>query len=223
MGRKRRFVIVLACAALLCGCSMLTAMLDSYAVTYDANGATAGSVPTDAAAYKLGDSVTVAGNTGSLANAGKTFSGWNTKADGSGTTYAPGAAFFMGPSDVTLYAAWSATASGDATLKRIVLTFGGTDYALAGSDFTDYTYDFLEMTGSGLCTITVTPTDPAAVVRSVTLWSNTHGSFLTPANDGSYSLDFTEVADAELTITIEAPDGAIASYLLYVYSYMPMP
>jgi|GEM_PF-1232087 len=78
----------------------------TYTVTYDDNGSTEGSVPTDSGSYEQGDPVTVAGNSGNLAKAHYTFVGWNTQADGSGTDYAPGTAFSMGSSDVTLYAQW---------------------------------------------------------------------------------------------------------------------
>jgi uncharacterized repeat protein (TIGR02543 family) len=218
MESKTRFVIVLACAVLLCGCTMLTEMFGSYSVTYDANNATEGSAPADATAYKLGDSVTVADDTGSLARTGYAFCGWNTKADGSGTTYAAGSTFSMGPEDVTLYAAWNSTT---ATLASVTLTNGTISVSVWGSDFTDFIYDFLPVTGYGTYTMTVAPTDSAAKVRSVTMWSNTHGSILASATDGTYSFDLGEVPDAELTITIEAPDGTIANYLLYVYASLP--
>jgi uncharacterized repeat protein (TIGR02543 family)/LPXTG-motif cell wall-anchored protein len=39
---------------------------------------------------------------------GFTFSGWNTEIDGSGTTYQPGAAVVMPPSNLNLFAQWSA-------------------------------------------------------------------------------------------------------------------
>jgi uncharacterized repeat protein (TIGR02543 family) len=59
---------------------------DEYSLTYDANGGT-GSVPTDSTTYNYGDTATVLGNTGSLVKTGYKFGGWNTAADGSGTTY----------------------------------------------------------------------------------------------------------------------------------------
>jgi len=77
-------------------------------LTYDANGATSGSAPTDATVHAQGDSVLVQGNSGNLAKTGWTFAGWNTKADGSGaTTYAGGAIFTMGSSAIRLYALWT--------------------------------------------------------------------------------------------------------------------
>ncbi|MFC5450084.1 OmpL47-type beta-barrel domain-containing protein [Paenibacillus aestuarii] len=79
----------------------------TYAVTYNGNGNTGGSVPTDPSAYVQGATVTVSDNTGSLVKTGYTFSGWNTAADGRGTDYAANATFSMGSANVTLYAKWT--------------------------------------------------------------------------------------------------------------------
>ncbi len=62
-----------------------------YTVTYDGNGEDSGTAPTDLNDYNVGDTVTVLGNTGSLAKAGYTFGGWNTQADGSSTSMRAGA------------------------------------------------------------------------------------------------------------------------------------
>ncbi len=78
----------------------------TYTVTYDANGATGGTVPVELLSYEKGVLVTVLDNTGALVKTGATFGGWNTKADGTGTTYVPGQKFTMGASNVTLYAKW---------------------------------------------------------------------------------------------------------------------
>lgn len=78
----------------------------NYTVTYDGNGSTGGSVPTDSNSYTQGSSVTVQGNTGSLVRTGYTFAGWNTVADGSGTNYLADATFDIGSTNVTLYAKW---------------------------------------------------------------------------------------------------------------------
>ncbi len=79
-----------------------------YTVTYDANGATSGTPPTDSNNYIVDATVTVLDNTGNLAKIGYSFSGWNTVAGGGGTPYAAGATFAMPAADVTLYAQWSA-------------------------------------------------------------------------------------------------------------------
>jgi uncharacterized repeat protein (TIGR02543 family) len=81
--------------------------VSTFSVTYEANGATGGSVPTDNNNYQQGATVTVLGNTGNLVKAGFTFAGWNTKADGTGTSYAGGATFSMGAANVILYAVWT--------------------------------------------------------------------------------------------------------------------
>src|SRR5690606_17043139 len=68
--------------------------------------------------------ITVADNTGGLTKTGHTFVGWNTAADGSGTSYQAGDTFQLGTSDVTLYAQWEK--------NRYTVTFdsnGGTGVA----------------------------------------------------------------------------------------------
>ena len=79
-----------------------------YTVTYNDNGKTSGSVPTDNTVYSSGSTVTVKGNTGSLAKTGYTFGGWNTSPAGTGTNYAAGSGTFSITSDITLYAKWTA-------------------------------------------------------------------------------------------------------------------
>ena len=81
---------------------------DTWTVTYNTNGATSGTVPTDDTEYDADNNmVTVLGNTGSLAKTGYTFDGWNTKADGTGDDYAAGDKFTIS-ANTTLYAKWEA-------------------------------------------------------------------------------------------------------------------
>ena len=76
----------------------------TYSVTYDANHATSGTPPaTQIKTYNV--SLTLATNLGSLARTGYTFQGWNTAADGSGTTYAVGATYTAN-GHLALYAKW---------------------------------------------------------------------------------------------------------------------
>ena len=75
----------------------------SLTVTYKLNGGT-GTVPTDTERYKPHDSFTVLPNTGT--RKGYVFAEWNTRADGSGRSYAPGETCVIS-GDVTLYARWS--------------------------------------------------------------------------------------------------------------------
>lgn len=76
----------------------------NYSITYDANGATSGTVP--ATQTGLAGNATVASNTGSLALTAYNFAGWNTLANGTGTSYAAGATI-NSSSDVVLYAKWT--------------------------------------------------------------------------------------------------------------------
>ncbi len=78
----------------------------TYTVTYDGNGSTGGSIPAAAGSYEEGDTVTVLGNINSLMKSGYSFGGWNTAANGSGTSYSPGDTFSMDTVNVTLYAQW---------------------------------------------------------------------------------------------------------------------
>ena len=92
----------------------------TYTVTYNGNGNTGGSDPVDSSNYVQGQSVTVLGNTGSLVRTSYSFAGWNTQANGSGTTYTQAQTFTMGTANVTLYAVWTSTAT--VTLSSITVT-----------------------------------------------------------------------------------------------------
>jgi hypothetical protein len=87
-----------------------TGLSPMYVLSYDANGATGGTLPTgyQPIGYQKSASVPVLANTGSLAKTGKVFSGWNTAADGSGTTYQPAALLTIATADIVLYARWVA-------------------------------------------------------------------------------------------------------------------
>lgn len=79
---------------------------EKVSLVYNANGSTGGTVPATAG-YDKGATVTVAGNTGGLVKTGFDFAGWNTSADGSGTTYQGGNTFTIN-ANTTLYAIWTA-------------------------------------------------------------------------------------------------------------------
>ena len=82
----------------------------SFTITYDPNGATAGTVPVDSMSYSLGQEVTVKGNTGNLIRGNDIWARWNTKADGTGGPFGPLASgTFNITSSVTLYAQWYTT------------------------------------------------------------------------------------------------------------------
>ena len=78
--------------------------LTPYTITYDANGGT--NSPASHIKYH-GESVGL--SSAGPTYEGRTFTGWNTAADGSGTAYAPGAIYSINAS-VTLYAQWATDA-----------------------------------------------------------------------------------------------------------------
>ena len=80
-----------------------------YTFTYNGNTNTSGNAPPDGSSpYESGSTVTVLGNVGSpiLAKFGFTFAGWNTVANGSGTSYSQGNTFTIN-TNTTLYAQWT--------------------------------------------------------------------------------------------------------------------
>ena len=86
--------------------------VNAFAVTYNANGADGGTVPTDNGNYLSGATVTAKSNSGSLTRTGYNFVGWNTRADGNGTNIAAtGSATFSITASTTLYAKWESAVS----------------------------------------------------------------------------------------------------------------
>ena len=112
------FAIAFAGIIALTGCDLLLSVIEGpgddleaenagqYAVTYNANGATAGSIPAHDGLFSTGDTITVLENSGNLVRTGYNYIAWNTQANGLGTNYAPGQTFTMGSSEVILYAVW---------------------------------------------------------------------------------------------------------------------
>ena len=110
-------------------------LVPTYTVTYNGNTNTSGNAPTDGSSpYTTGSTVTVLGNTGSpvLAKTDYTFSGWNTLANGSGTSYSPTNTFTINANTI-LYAQWTpitytVTYNGNTNTSGIVPTDGSSPY-----------------------------------------------------------------------------------------------
>lgn len=76
-----------------------------FLISYNANNATTGNPPANQ--IKLSDvPLTLASNTGNLARTGYTYSGWNTAADGFGTSFAEGATYTANAA-LSLFARWT--------------------------------------------------------------------------------------------------------------------
>ena len=74
-------------------------------LTYDGNNNGSGNTPIDVNDYRCTDIATILGNTGNLSKPCFIFNGWNTAADGSGTTYLEGDVLNISE-PTTLYAQW---------------------------------------------------------------------------------------------------------------------
>ena len=120
----------------------------SYTVSYNANGGTGTpssqtkeqNVSLTLSSIKPSKSYVIQynANGGSVSPASKnvacTFRSWNTKQDGSGTSYAPGGTYTSN-SDVTLYAQWTNPTAGTlATPSRSGYTFAGWFSSAAGGE-----------------------------------------------------------------------------------------
>lgn len=104
---------------------------DTYAVTFDGNGADGGAQEPETKTY--GSRLVVPGCT--FTRSGYTFSAWNTAADGTGTSYAAGS-YYETNEPVTLYAIWTKNnipvyLNDDGTIRQAVkayMNIGGTVY-----------------------------------------------------------------------------------------------
>ncbi len=83
-------------------------VVQRYFVTYNANGGT--NAPVDTTAYEKGSSILLKGQE-NMKREGYSFTGWNTKADGRGTSYAAGSTYPNVRGSVVLYAQWKKQAS----------------------------------------------------------------------------------------------------------------
>ncbi len=108
-------------------------LIPNYTITYDDNGSTGGS--TAMSASGISAATILDSNSGSLVKQGFIFGGWNTQADGLGTTYAAGASFTP-TSNVTLYALWTAVAPAQVGPKFSVTKIAKRQFDLGGGNQT---------------------------------------------------------------------------------------
>ena len=172
-------------------------------ITYNGNGNDGGTVPAPTIATSSAAVTQLATNIGLLTKTNYTFGGWNTAANGTGTSYAAGLSTYSSAGNVTLYAQWNSTityngnsnTSGTApasqtaigqkpitlqgnsgTLARTNFTFGGWNTAADGSG-TSYAASATNYISTGSTTLyamwNTTPSVPDLVASSDTGSSNT--------------------------------------------------
>lgn len=130
----------------------------SYTVTYDGNTNTSGNAPIDVSSpYVAGSTVTILGNSGSpvFAKSGYDSDGWNTAADGLGTSYSQGNTFTIN-ADTILYAKWSLVPA--VPTPTALSSVGGNQCA----------YILFTQSGSGSITNYEYSTDDGATFRAFT-------------------------------------------------------
>ena len=192
----------------------------AYKVTYNGNGSTGGSVPTDANYYYKNASVTAKSNSGTLVKNGYTFIGWNTKANGTGTAVAAtGSATFTLTYNTTLYAQWEAEETSDPLLELTGSgAFGNVDvnatkdlnFTLAGSNLTANAS--VEVTGTGFSLVTpaggsLSPTDGSITgsnnitVRFAPTAGGAHNGTLTVSSDGAENVSVSLSGTGQLSDT----------------------
>jgi hypothetical protein len=167
-------------------------------VTYDANGATGGSVPAAPTTYPTGVQVPILGQ-GSLTRPGYSFLGWNGSPTGAGTLYAPGYTFAS--KTTTLYAQWAPGSpvkncgGGTGSNTYIFYNYPFAQIVASTNTITIYTTCIVGSTSSnvglgtapeGLISIT-----SKMVITSATITINTNTTYLNSANDYNYAYTIT--------------------------------
>ncbi len=126
--RRVILISIFALSFFIVDLTATAAPASTHTVTYDGNGNTGGSVPTDSSNYIQGATAAVLGDSGSLVKRNFALAGWMTKIDGTGTSYAVGATFRMSPEAVTLYALWVPLSLKFSSSKKSIVITG---YAVA--------------------------------------------------------------------------------------------
>ena len=119
-------------------------------INFDGNGSTGGST----ASQQIAAGSTASLNSNGFTRNGYVFTGWNTAADGSGTSYADGANYTVTPATgdatITLYAQWAPSMQ-DFTLAQCQSLASDANYTVVDSrDGSDYTVRYI----NGACWMT---------------------------------------------------------------------
>lgn len=170
-------------------------------VTYDANGATSGTVPIDTnAPYAPGVSVAVLTNRGALERTGYVFEGWNTQTDGEGIHYNDdGFDSFTVTSNIMLYAQWAKDTDCDGVCDG--------DEGRAGTD-PNNPHDTPQ---TGTITVTVRQQDGSAA-GGLTCVLNSTPIVITTDADGN--VVFSDVHMAPHTLTLRNGSVLLGTYQL---------
>jgi len=165
----------------------------TYVVTYFGNNNTGGSVPVDSNHYLAGVNVIVLGNTGGLTRTGYSFAGWNTLANGLGTSYAGGNSFSIGSSDVNLFAVWT-----DITAP-VVFLLSPSDGNINSDSATRFDFNATDNNAVQSCSLKVNGTDVNTKSNPATVDYFTYR--FSGRNDGLYNWGVSCTDGTNITLT----------------------
>ncbi len=169
-------------------------------IVYDGNESTSGAVPT-VTYYNANSTASILGNTGLLVKTGYTFSGWNTLADGSGTSYYADSTLTLSGSSVTLYAVWTDLPTYNVTYN---LDGGLADQALVNFDSIQGAIVILN-DGSGLTKSSYTFSGWSLVLEGDLVSS----SFTMPGNSVTLYAVWTALPTYTVTYNLDGGSGTL--------------
>ena len=180
----------------------------NYGITYIANGATAGTVPVDSSNYNINQTINVRTNSGALTRIGYSFGGWNTAANGSGSSYAAGSTITMGAQAIILYAVWMPNTytvsynsnGGTGSAQRLGVNVSSDQYTTAGAAVTLPSVGTLVRLGYNFGGWSTSPTGSAL-----------SGGFTTTSNVTLYAVWIIKV------VAITYDKGTAASFAFSVF------
>jgi hypothetical protein len=193
-------------------------------VTYDANGATGGSVPAAPTNYPTGVQVPILGQN-TLVKSGYSFLGWNSSSTGAGSVYAPGYTFTS--KTTTLYAQWAPGSSvkncggGTGSNTYIFYNYPFAQIIASTNTITIYTTCIVGSTssnvGSGSAPEGLISITSKMVITSATITINTNTTYLNSANDYNYVYTITNGTGVTYW-----PSGATISTVTFPFT-TPLP
>jgi uncharacterized repeat protein (TIGR02543 family) len=191
----------------------------TYSIIYDGNGSNAGTAPANQTGV-TGRNFAVAGNTGTLTRTGYTFAGWNTAANGLGTSYSAGSNILMPNDGTTLYAVWTPAgvtltynANGGAGAPSSEVRNAGSIANLSAVTPTRTGYTFVRWNTLAAPVLPGTPgtnynpgasyTMPATATTLYAVWAAASGSLVYDTNGGS-AAPSTQTGSQGATATVSA-------------------
>lgn len=175
----------------------------NFTVAYDSNTANTGSVPNSQSYYAGGPTVTVQSNSGSLSKIGNILTGWNTAANGTGTSYALGQINSTFSTNTTLFAQWGAA--------TYTVLYSGNGHS-SGSVPSSQSYVY----GGSSLTLSNNPSPLAKTNYLFSGWNTAPNGSGTTYASGAINTTFTQdtVLFAKWTInaTLSIPQTSVARY-----------